>query len=249
MAESVSFDRVAEVYDESRGGLARGRRMARDIAEWLVPGTVCEIGVGTGSVASGLTALGHHVVGVDISPAMLAQAYQRIGPRVVVGDALRLPFGDTTASNAVFVHVLHLVGDLAAAVVEAARVLRPGGRLLALHGIRDADPDELTRATAPVDRLRFARPDSYQAVRDAATAAGLAPVYGDWSAPVVTEETPARLADKYADRIFSWMWRVDDATWHREVEPVIAALRALPEPHRPRRQTFRVRVSVFDKPG
>ena len=32
MTESLSFDRVADVYDETRGGMRRGRRVARDLA-------------------------------------------------------------------------------------------------------------------------------------------------------------------------------------------------------------------------
>lgn len=249
MAESLSFDRVAQVYDETRGGLVRGRRMARDVAAQLAPGTTLEIGIGTGAVALGLTELGHQVVGVDLSPAMLSQAYRRLGPRVAVADATVLPVGGGTVANAVFVHVLHLVGDMAAAIAEAARVLRPGGRLVALHGTPELATDELSAVTAPMERLRQQRTDTPERVRQAAVDAGLRPLHGTWSTPGALTETPAALADKFEQRIFSWMWRIDDATWHREVGPVVTALRGMPDPDRPRAQTHRVWISVCEKPG
>ncbi|MGH3713225.1 MAG: class I SAM-dependent methyltransferase [Micromonosporaceae bacterium] len=248
MAESLSFDRVAQVYDETRGGLVRGRRMARDVAAHLTPGTTLEIGIGTGAVALGLTELGHQVVGVDVAPAMLSQAYQRLGPRVAIGDATALPVGDGTVANAVFVHVLHLVGDMSAAIAEAARVLRPGGRLVALHGTPQLASDELSTVTAPLERLRQQRVDTPAQVRQAAADAGLQYVHSGPSTPGVLTETPAALADKFEQRIFSWMWRIDDVTWQREVGPVAAALRAMPDPDRPRKQTHQVWVSVCEKP-
>jgi ubiquinone/menaquinone biosynthesis C-methylase UbiE len=48
---SINFDRVADRYDESRGGAARGERFAAGLLPWLVPGRVLEVGVGTGLVS------------------------------------------------------------------------------------------------------------------------------------------------------------------------------------------------------
>ncbi|MGH3657634.1 MAG: class I SAM-dependent methyltransferase, partial [Micromonosporaceae bacterium] len=107
MAESVSFDRVADVYDATRGGLTRGRRIAADIAPSLVPGITLEVGVGTGVVSRGLTELGHRMIGVDISQAMLAKAHARLGPVVARADASALPVPGGRVGNVVFVHVLH----------------------------------------------------------------------------------------------------------------------------------------------
>lgn len=249
MAESVSFDRVAEVYDETRGGMARGRRIAKDVAEFLQPGPTLEVGVGTGAVALGLRELGHPVVGVDLSPGMLASAYRRLGPCVAVADALALPVATGALGNAVFVHVLHLVGDMAAAIAEAARALRPGGRLIAVHAAPRMEPDDLTEATAPTLPLRQRRVDTPEALRVAGAAVGLRPAAERWSSPAVIHESPAALAEKYEQRVFSWMWRIDDAAWERTVAPVIAALLALPEPHRPRRHVGRTRVSVLQRVG
>jgi len=247
MTESLSFDRVADVYDETRGGMRRGHRVAADIAPHLVAGPTLEVGVGTGAVALGLTELGHRVAGVDISAAMLARAYRRIGPVVARADAARLPVASGAVANAIFVHVLHLVPDLAAAVAEGARVLRPGGRLVAVHASARTEGDELATVTGPIEPLRQGQFDTVGAVREAAATYGLRSVTELWSTPGISEESPAGLADKYADRIFSWLWRVPDDDWRDTVEPVIAALRAMPDPDRPRRQVRHARITVLER--
>jgi SAM-dependent methyltransferase len=73
--------------------------------------------------------------------------------RALVGDASRLPFPDSTAELAVAFMSLQDMDDLATAVAEAARILRPGGRfcLAVAHPIRSAggfdskDPDSAFR--------------------------------------------------------------------------------------------------------
>ena len=81
MRTSISFDALADVYDETRGGLARGHNYAKALGAHLTPGqTVLEVGMGTGAVSAGLHALGHPVVGVDLAPKMLAKAAARLGP-------------------------------------------------------------------------------------------------------------------------------------------------------------------------
>ena len=84
-----------------------------------------EIGVGTGRFAAPLGVQ----VGVDPSPAMLARAAAR-GIEAVEGVAERLPFADASFDHALFVTALCFVETPAAALAEAHRVLRPGGRLV-----------------------------------------------------------------------------------------------------------------------
>src|ERR1044071_8947843 len=108
---SQSFDRVAANYDRMRGGEDRGRQSAAEVAPYLVPGPVLEVGVGTGIVAGALREMGHPTFGVDIAERMLVQARQRLGPVLARADAMALPFADASVSGVVFVHVLHLVSD------------------------------------------------------------------------------------------------------------------------------------------
>lgn len=72
---SVSFDRAAEYYDRTRVTDPEALEETLGLLERELGGRgrLLEIGVGTGALAVPLSERGHHVVGVDISPAMLAQ--------------------------------------------------------------------------------------------------------------------------------------------------------------------------------
>ncbi len=78
-----------------------------------------------------------HVVGVDLSAAMLEVARQRARAErldnlfLVRADALRLPLRDAAFDVVNCCGALHLFRDLPAALAEVARVLRPGGRFTA----------------------------------------------------------------------------------------------------------------------
>jgi demethylmenaquinone methyltransferase/2-methoxy-6-polyprenyl-1,4-benzoquinol methylase len=69
------------------------------------------------------------VVGVDFTEAMLRRAR---GPRIL-GDALRMPFGDGTFDAAVSGFALRDVADQRGMVAEMARVTRTGGRVVILE--------------------------------------------------------------------------------------------------------------------
>lgn len=103
---------------------------------------VLDIGVGPGMLASEMAAIGAKVVGVDVSDAMLALARRRfafdgVAVELVVGDCTALPFADGSFDVVVAIQVLEYVDDVGAALREAARILRRGGRLL----IVDTDID------------------------------------------------------------------------------------------------------------
>jgi SAM-dependent methyltransferase len=100
-----------------------------------------DLGGGEGRLARELTARGHHVVGVDSSETLahLAVTHDQATPGVV-GDLAALPVAAETADLAVACMSLQDVDDLDGAVREAARVLRPGGRLalVIVHPINSA---------------------------------------------------------------------------------------------------------------
>ncbi len=146
-AASINFDRLAAIYEETRGGLKRGGSYARTIGPRLRSGTVLEIGVGTASVALPLTDAGHPVVGVDLSANMLALAHERLGARVAIADVMTLPIADASVPNVLAVWVLQLVGSVDAALREARRVLSPGGRLIVITSRGRADPDDIEEAS------------------------------------------------------------------------------------------------------
>ena len=98
-----------------------------------------EVGVGTG-LNLPLCAHGARVTGVDLSPAMLAEARRRAGDLGLdvdlrEGDAEALPFPDARFDTVVCTLSLCAVPDDRAAIDEMRRVLRPGGSLLLLDHI------------------------------------------------------------------------------------------------------------------
>jgi arsenite methyltransferase len=120
----------------------------------LQPGErVLDIGSGPGFLAEEMAAevgLGGGVVGLDPSESMLAIARRRPGAvEYVEGDALALPFADETFDAAVATQVYEYVADMPAALAEARRVLRPGGRLLIL----DTDWDSIVWHSTDRDRM------------------------------------------------------------------------------------------------
>lgn len=135
--------RVAEEYASERG--LEGRRAAyrhadgpdaREVALAAVaeakPDAVLEVGCGPGELSERIaTDVGARVTALDISPRMVELARGR-GVDARVGDVQELPFGDGEFDCAVAAWMLYHVPDVDRALAELARVLRPGGRLVAV---------------------------------------------------------------------------------------------------------------------
>jgi SAM-dependent methyltransferase len=97
-------------------------------------GLVADLGCGKGRIGAYLAGLGLDVAGIDLSPAMIEIARAtRPGIRFEVGSMHALPLGDGTLAGVVsWYSVIHAArGDVPAYFAEFARVLRPGGHLLA----------------------------------------------------------------------------------------------------------------------
>lgn len=96
--------------------------------------TVGDLGCGTGQMAASLAPFVARVIAVDGSPAMLEAARARLAgtPNVEVreGELESLPIEPGTLDAAVAFLVLHYVAEPADALAQAARALKPGGRLL-----------------------------------------------------------------------------------------------------------------------
>ncbi|OLC55176.1 MAG: hypothetical protein AUH85_09855 [Chloroflexi bacterium 13_1_40CM_4_68_4] len=114
-------------------GLERGWR--RRLVDALAPrdgARYLDVATGTGLVAREIHSRAQcEVVGVDLSPGMLASSERR--DRVVVAGAERLPFADATFEGLTFTYLLRYVDDPAATLRELARVVRPGGAIASLE--------------------------------------------------------------------------------------------------------------------
>ena len=240
----TSFDRVARIYDETRGGERRGDHFADALASWITGSRVVELGVGTGVIAGGLRRHGIEVVGFDLSEAMMRGAVERVGPRVALADVDRLPVADDSVDTAFFVWVLQLVPDPIATLAEAARVVRPGGRVVAILSNGEYAPDD---EIAPIfDGLAALRAERLG--RDDIVAAdlpGLALEHQGFTGWDEFDSSVSEQIEGIEQRIYSSMFDIDDATWVRVVEPVLADLRALPDPDRPRRRRNRHPLLVW----
>lgn len=241
-----SYDRVAHIYDETRGGIQRGRDYAREIDPLLADGTVIEIGIGTGLVAAALTELGRRVVGFDIGRLMLEHAIARLGPRVAVADATCMPFGDTSIRSMYAVWVLHAV-DGSTVIREAARVLRAGGRLVVCPSVVPERDVILDIVTPMYDALVGTRPrrDSQEELTAHADDAGLTLVEARTGSPQRYGGSPRIEAIRLEQRQGAALWDVDDETWDRVVVPTIRALRELPDEEIER--TSIRRILVFER--
>jgi demethylmenaquinone methyltransferase/2-methoxy-6-polyprenyl-1,4-benzoquinol methylase len=130
------FDRIAPRYDlvnvVMTFGLDRRWRHRTVRALALAPGSVVlDLAAGTGDLSRGAARAGYRTVGVDLSAGML-EADRSRHPRAQ-GDSARLPFADGSFDGVVCGYALRNFTDLPGALSEAARVLRPGGRLSVLE--------------------------------------------------------------------------------------------------------------------
>jgi len=96
------------------------------------PRRVLEVGPGPGELSARMTAvLGAGVVALDLSERMVQLARER-GVDARVGDVQSLPFEDGSFDTVVAAWMLYHVPDLDRGLAEIARVLAPGGRLVAV---------------------------------------------------------------------------------------------------------------------
>ena len=250
MSPSIAYDPVADRYEESRGGMARAEALADAVAA-VLPRTspVLDVGAGTGIVTECMARRGWELLALDLSAGMLARACSRVPGRLVRGDACGLPIATAGVANVVFCWSLHLVGDPAAAVREARRVVRPGGRVVIASSAQEGPDDEIHAIVRRLDALASVERSRPQVdlLRNAAQSAGLVHVGESWAEQTV-DETPAHTAERILSRDYNMLWDIDEETWRSSVVPIIDALRSLPEPDRPRRRVFRHRVMAFSAP-
>ena len=146
--------RADEIYDSLRAGFGeaspkasgylseysfrREREMVLE-AVGAEPGTVVDLACGAGLVTLPLVRAGRRVIGVDFNAAACRQAGCN-GLGAVRGDAFDLPLADGLADTVLNVEFAQSYGPEAVERMldEAARVLRPAGRLVIVWGHRAA---------------------------------------------------------------------------------------------------------------
>lgn len=154
------YDQVAREYAERFAGELADKPLDRGLLDAFAAlvggGRVLDVGTGPGQIAAYLAERGVNVEGIDLSPAMIAQARERFPDLTFrVGDMLALPDPDARfAGITAFYAIVHLTPDeVEAAAREWARVLSPGGRaLVSFHvGTERVHLDEFLGHTVDVE--------------------------------------------------------------------------------------------------
>ncbi len=165
------FDAIAPRYDLVNRlitlGLDRHWRARTVRALGLAPGSlVLDLACGTGALGVLARRHGYRVVGVDMSAGMLAGTAG--GLPAALGDAASLPFATGSFDGVLCAYALRNFTDLDASFAEAARVVRPGGRICILEVA--TPPNPLVRAghrvwfhhVVPAIGAALSDPDAYR---------------------------------------------------------------------------------------
>lgn len=137
--ETEFFDSLAGQYDKIGGSFKSGQARQRAAASMLRSDLViADLGCGTGYMAGALIGLAAKLILVDRSEGMLEQARSRfersdLELELRQGVVEELPLKDAEVDGVLAGMVLHHLGELAPALAEFRRVLKPGGTAVVLE--------------------------------------------------------------------------------------------------------------------
>lgn len=229
MSGSLSFDRVAGIYDRTRS-TERDKLDAAIafLADTLPADPLLEIGVGTGALAVPLARGGRRIVGIDLSTSMLDRLIAKDPPDglwLAMADATGLPFAEEVFAGAYCRWVLHLIPEWRNAVAELVRVCRPHSTVVVEPGGYGSPEwrelylrfvEILGEDAAPVGLdLRNEGRD----LNDAFAALG-ATFRGEVLSAGLVDSSLARFFSEAAERTYSWTWRVPEAHLLRAIDEV-----------------------------
>jgi ArsR family transcriptional regulator len=143
-AENVLRSRRGDTWADSVAGdmerhYSPGRTweaIAHGLAHLLEPGEVLDIASGDGVLGELLAPVARHITCVDISQKVVDAAKKRLARftnvQIQQGDMHALPFADHSFDTVLLMHALTYTTQAQLVLQEASRVLRQGGRLLAV---------------------------------------------------------------------------------------------------------------------
>lgn len=128
----LNYDQIADKYNQrypTSQNWERGQALL-NLAKQNHARQILEVGVGTGYWLNLLHQAASDLFGLDYSLGMLRQAQKQTAPLDLArGSAIQLPYRDHSFDLIYCVDAIHHFGDHRAFIVEAFRVLKPGGTL------------------------------------------------------------------------------------------------------------------------
>lgn len=221
--EYKSFDRVADVYDDTRSMPEQAERelsaMLFDIVRATADPLLYEVGIGTGRVTVPLSRLGVRIVGTDIAPKMLAVLRSK-NTRIdaCLAESTRPPFRAGTFDAVLFAHILHLVPDVDATVRASIGLLKPSGLVISgtdqsREGVRGQGDEAIQRVAKAVAGIEMTSWKPYAgslATLDGILQAWHAMPAGEATIAWTAQTTGRRHLERLARRDFSSAWMIPD---------------------------------------
>ena len=224
------------------------RRLVGTSPHSLTGHVVLDVGAGTGVAADALGAVGAQQIAVDLSHDMLAwRATER--PPAVVADVRSLPLADAAVDDCVAAFVLNHLVEPGPGLEEIARVMRPGGAVLACvyanasrSEVRDT-VDETLRAEGwhppgwYLELKQRATPvlGTADDMAHAAKAAGLVDVEVDERPVDVGVDEPEQLVDYRLGQahVAAWLTAIGAGRADEVRHRAVSAIRPIMRPYRP----------------
>lgn len=214
----ISFDRVADKYDATRG---YPENIMRDILEALddelrKEDLILDAGMGTGRFAAPLQAKGYQIVGIDIAARMIKKAQEKGVDNILRADLVALPFQDLAFDKTISIHVLHLIKNWKNALVEVGRVTKEEFISVAFNK-EDSPAQEIRNA---YDRAceELGHPVRHPGMRERELPDVLQP---DNVRPIVIHEHPVdvrSLIQEFETRTYSSQWTVPQDIHEEAIE-------------------------------
>jgi len=221
---TISFDRIADRYDETRSVPPEiAEQMTAQILRLgqVTPDThFFEAGIGTGRIALPMVERGYAYTGVDVSEAMMNQLRQKVAGKphrltLLKADATALPLQANQFDVAIAAHILHLIPAWQQALGEIHRVLKPDGVLIYFHhstnkaGVSDVVSHQWRQILQGYGYQSQFTGAVTEDVLDYLTQRGAA-LETVTIAEIPRTKPLGEVLQAYQDRIYSNMWRVPD---------------------------------------
>ena len=200
----MNFDRVADIYDATRG-FPEG--VADQIADGIIAATgatphsrFLELGIGTGRIAEPFVRRGYNYTGVDISPRMLERLRRKLAGApnltLIEDDITRVTLPEHSYDIAILVHVLHLIPEWQDVLRSLLDALTPKGAIVV--------GNDRPQAGDPAQSIRR---QWRHMIRETGTQ--LDPDYGDWDS-----------TEQWLTSQGGWISMYRVAQWTRSLRPI-----------------------------